>query len=435
VKQLVQRVLPSSRVGTSKIASQLGLTMAANIAFQLVGYLILMRLARTLPRAELGQFLLLTSLASLASLFTELGVNPWLTRQIAQQPEQARWWFPQVISLRLSLAVLYMLLFNGGIAAWRPDLVIAALLLSGHVFLEQLYFSFGAIFFAVGRARANVVAGAIGKGAMVVLVYGATAIDAGLHAIAFCHILSSVLLITVASTIARQLGYRLHLSGNLENFRLILQHSLPFFGLTALSMIQASTGLALLGVLQPYGTVASYGMANKLLEAARFLARPLQLVLLPVSARLASTGRRRTLYLLLRNALIIASALGFIIAVSFVVRAETIVQLLFGEGYGDAARVARVLLLSLPMMYLSTISMLLATAMQLEQIMFKLVAGCLTINVLVALTVIPHWGGLGAAWATSLSEGLLAFLTTVVVLRQLQTRGMNEVAQGYETTL
>ncbi|HTC24272.1 MAG TPA: polysaccharide biosynthesis C-terminal domain-containing protein, partial [Gemmatimonadales bacterium] len=185
---------------------------------------------------------------------------------------------------------------------------------------------------------------------------------------------------------------------------------LPLFAVAILTLVHSRVDTVMLGFMGTYRDVASYQAAYKLLEASRFAVRPATTVLFPLLAAMAVRREWDGLRTYMGRALASAGWIGLGIAAVLALGADVIVRLAFGRQYADAAPLLRVLVLSLPLLFVGNIAMMVSQAICRERDLLVRLAVCLVINVGANLIAIPRWGPLGAAWTTVGSELLLCVL-------------------------
>ena len=102
---------------------------------------------------------------------------------------------------------------------------------------------------------------------------------------------------------------------------------------------------------------------------------------------------------------------------------EELIRLLFGPNYADSTLPARILFLSVPMMYLNMLATTLAMSMRRERGSAVVLGLCVALNIALNTLWIPRLGTAGAAWATVVSQGLLLVLMLGLTLGPLLSTG------------
>ena len=407
-----------------RLAGDMGVALGSQLFYKLTGYVTLALLTRYLAKPEMGEFFFAATLAGTAVLFTELGTHRGLIRAAASDPARALEAVSDVVSFRLPLFALYFALINAFTWVARPELLPVMLLTSVYVALEELYLSFGSLFVGIQRLLHNALAGFCCRLALIGLVLFVIRADLGFRVILVAHVVANAVLVGVGYAIVRRRLGPVRLRWTRARAKSLTVESLPLFAVGVLGMVHAKVDTVMLGFLGSYSDVARYQAASKLLDASRFLVRPLTTVLFPVLAALVARGDWERLRTFSARALAGSGWIGAGVSAVLAIGAGFGVQLAFGARYADAAPLLQVLALSTPLLYVGTIAMMVSVAMRREREVARLLAVCVAANIAANLIAIPRWGPLGAAWTTVGSEllltGLLLRANAVWLLRPLE---------------
>ncbi len=409
-----------------KVKRDLVMAFSSHFFYKVVGYLVLMILTRYLTKEEMGGFFFAAALANFFVLFTELGTDSHVIREVAGNPERARRCFSEVISLRIPLFGLYFLALNGFALIFKPDLLLVIFLTSLYVFFDELYQGFGALFLGLKRVAYNVTAGVSTRLILVGLIFITVTLKKGLTEVLACYILANALLVVIAFAIFRRKIGSLKFTWDTDSARNILRVSLPFFILTLIGLVYYKVDSVMLGFMKPYSVVATYEAAYKLLEASRFIVRPMTMVFFPICSEMAARQDWSGIQTLLRKMLLVIGAMGGGMTLLVVTTAGFIIPTVFGPKYNDSITVLRILYLSVPLLYVSTVGGLLARSIFLERKTIKIMLICAITNIALNLMVIPIWSASGAACATVISEVILAFWLMRLNFQELRILGSKE---------
>ncbi|HEX9054529.1 MAG TPA: glycosyltransferase [Gemmatimonadales bacterium] len=414
------RPLVRSGASSQRLAGNMGVALGSQLFYKLTGYITLALLTRYLAKPEMGQFFFAATLAGTAVLFTELGTHRALVRAAASDPARALDAVSEVVSFRLPLFAIYFVLINAFTWVTRPELLPVMVLTSVYVGLEELYLSFGSLFVGIQRLLHNALAGFCCRLALIALILLAIRADLGFRAVLVAHVLANAVLVGVGYAIVRRRLGPVRLRWTRARAKALTVESLPLFAVAILGMVHAKVDTVMLGFLGSYSDVARYQAASKLLDASRFLVRPLTTVLFPVLAALGAGGDLERLRAYSARTLANSGWLGAGVGALLAIGAGMGVQLAFGSRYADAAPLLRVLALSTPLLYVGTIALMVSMALRREREVARLLAVCVAANIGANLIAIPRWGPLGAAWTTVGSELLLTALLLQSNARWLQ---------------
>jgi O-antigen/teichoic acid export membrane protein len=403
-----------------KIHSDLLIAFSTHFFLKLVGYLVLAIMSRHLAIGEMGEFFVAATLGTFFVQLTELGTNTYLMREVTRRPEQALQRCAEVVSLRLCLGGAYFILFIGFVVLFKPDLLMTAMLTSLSMLLEQFYLSFASLFFGLKRIAYNGFAAVSSKVLLVGAVITAVLLHGHLQSILLCFVLSNAVMVGLAIWLVQTNIGKIVLIWDTHVFIRLLQASLPFFVSGLLVIAHFNIDILMLGLIESYLVVATYGAGFKLLEVFRFLIRPVVLIFLPLCTGMVTRQQWQGVEALFKKMLLVTGALGGGMALAVVLAADRIIVVVFGAQYGEAAAVLKILFLSVPVLYMATTSMLVANAMQLEGKVARIMLICVAIHAVLCGSGILVWGVRGAAWATVIAEVIIAAWLTSLSFQELR---------------
>lgn len=392
-----------------KIKKDFLLASSSHFFYKVVGYFILTILTRYLAKNEMGEFFFAASFAGFFAMISELGINSYLTRKIAREPERALDLMSEVLSLRVPLYAVYLLLLNGFAYLVKYDLFPIIFLTSIYIFFDQLYQCIGSLFLALKRVSYNVFAGVSTRILLVGFILIAVATKGNLKSIVICYILANFFLVLIAFALMRQKIGKIWLVWNPESAKTILKASLPFFVLGILSLIHFKIDSIMIGFFLTYSEVATYEAGYKLLEASRFIIIPIGMIFYPTFSGMAGQKQWREIKRLFKKLLLILGAIGCFVTAVVGLTAGGIIPAVFGPKYDDSILILRILILSVPFLYTGMVGALVAKSILLEKKTIKIMMACVIANILLNSLAIPLWGSVGAAWTTLVTQALLAF--------------------------
>jgi len=418
-----------------KIKKDIFLAFSSHFFYKVIGYFTLMILTRYLTKDEMGEFFFASALATFFTLFTELGMNTHLLREIAKTPENASNYFSEVVSIRIPLFTIYFILLNGFAFVFKPKLILIIFLTSIYVFFEELYQSFGAAFLGLKKVKYNVISGVTTKLLLIALILVVVLFKGGLTTILIGFILANTFLVGIAYIIfSRKIDSPKFIWSRDSALR-IFRISFPLFLLSVLGIIHFKVDTLMLGFMKSYNVVATYEAAYKLLEASRFIILPIGMVFLPLISEMATNQKWSDIHLMSKKILFVTGAIGVGIAIVVVTGAGIIIPMVFGGKYNDSIVILRILFLSVPMLYMAAVSSFFVRSIHLERRAVKIMLTCVIINIILNIFFIQIWGAIGAACTTVITETILAVLLIILNFQELQARCSKETVNKLENTL
>lgn len=392
-------------------ARQVTTSMAGTVVARVSGALGALVVARLLGPEGKGEYALVVFIATFCGLFVSGGLGHWATKEIANG-EQLRW---VRSTLRLQAAIALGTASGAVVLTtiWRPadpQIVFVVAAYAFAVSITSLVFSV-----PIGMGRAGSVGAASASGGAVYVVslgllrhFDVLTVESAVLAAGACLLLSAALLGRSWRSIGRApTSRRRHLKA--------LRFGAPAMGGEVLILLMFRVDIAILAIWVSTADVGRYTVALGLTELIWVVADGVAYLLL--SRRGASLDR-------LQVARIVRSATAGMTVIALVlgIIADPVIGFLFGDHFRAASSVLWPLAIA-------------ATCLGL----WKMVAGHLissgysavrlhsTIVGFVAivalnLALIPHFGLMGAAWASAVAYGLTA---AVVVTKWLSVSALN----------
>jgi O-antigen/teichoic acid export membrane protein len=409
----------------TRLTADLVLAAATELLQKLSGFVVLAIVTRRFAPDVVGDFLLALTLGAVAAAITEAGTGRYLVREVAQRPAEARARLGEVLALRIALAVACLVLLAGAAAVLRPALVRVVIPTGAALLLAEVYFAYGAFLLGQRRVALRFVTGAVGPALGLSLAAVAAGAGAALSTVLAAWAAGVAAGAAAAAIVVRSRFGPVPLRPAGAEVRRAARAALPFFALSLLGLAHFKADTLLLFALAGPVAVAWYESGYKLLEASRVALRPAMMVFYPMSAALAASDPRE-LRRLVRRLLATALVLGVASSAVLVALARPILSLVWGATYAGAEPVAKILFLAVPAVYVELSAVFLAGAVRREGAAARLLAGALTVNVLLNLLAIPRWGPEGAAWVTVGTETATA-AALVLLLRAGRTRRAESV--------
>lgn len=391
-------------VNAVKLSLSLGATLVVTIAVRFW-------LPRELGPVLFGQLHFSESLAIAAFLFTALGVDMYIRKEVATRPEHASEFLGGLLLLRAFISVLAfggialtLSLMNKGALEWR----LAMLFGVGQIgFVLQQTLS--SLLHATGNVNELSFVNPIGKLVWGVGIVAGIGLGMGVEIVAAAFIVTewgkSIVLVQV---VRRYLPLTLRLDWTSAKHVLIV--STPFFLNFLAHRIYERIDVQMISVLVDDREVGLYGGAVNLATAGVLLMPVVSAVILPMGARIARESPDELDEVMKAQVRLVTTG-GALFSVMLVLHAPELIALLFGPEYEHSLLALRILAPMFPLTYIATLGSM--HLVQLDRIwsVAKISMLGLSMNPLTNLWTIP-WGAerLGAG-----GGGAGAAITSVLI--------------------
>jgi O-antigen/teichoic acid export membrane protein len=379
-------------------------------------------ITRYLGPALYGRYNVVINAAGIVAIVAELGLTTIAVREIAAKPDQVNRIIPAILMLRVVLGTLavvasvvlaWVLRYDGAlmglIAAYAATFVIRGIGAG----------AFGLLAVAKLRAHLSVIADGTENWLYLLIVFvGILTHQAGLAWFIEGTLVVAALNTAIIIALTRRLaGVHWQLVWNYAWS--LLREAFPLAIAGFFSTIYFRVDAIMLSKFSSVAAVGIYGVAYRFVETSSMINAMFASSFFPVLAYYFERDRNEfTFYY--RKAVEMVAVAGVSLALGVFLFSDTIVQLLNGAAYGEAAGVARICCVAIAFMFVNNIGahLLYAARQQKQLVWINLIV--LLVKVGINWVAIPLYGPAGAAAATAFIEiviGVLIFITVARVQR------------------
>jgi O-antigen/teichoic acid export membrane protein len=374
------------------------------------GLLFVVLATRTLAPDELSRYSLAAAIVLLATIVSDLGVTPVLTGAVSRDPRRSEHLLTTTLLTSAGLGLLgYVAAVTFAAIVYSPDTVVDVALaglgipasavgtsilaaLDGHRLLAR----------RSGITLAQTAVTAVGGLLLIQVGAGARGAIVALAAAPW------MALILGAASARRHSIWSGRLRFDAAASWQLLRRALPFAIGAGIGAVILRLDVVLLSLLASPGDVATYDVAQRLVESMSYLSSAVCVpALVMISARLG-TGQRSAAGQVYREAVRMAYLLGLPVSIVLVISADDIVALVLGPGYSHAAGPLAVLGAGLWVLFVTQVQVVVITAGLQIRLGLGLALVHLGLVVVLDIVLIPPLGPTGAAVAMTISWLVMA---------------------------
>jgi O-antigen/teichoic acid export membrane protein len=357
-----------------------------------------------------GQYAVAVNWVSILSVCSELGLNAFVVREVAHRKELAQYYLRNSIAIRMAFSVFFWLGLVGVSFAlnYEPVLKWAIAVIAIRIILDSVasgYFYLFQSFEMMGYySLVNI------WGSLIRLVGIVAVVMLGGGVIAACSIwtVSSLLGLVALIWKGEKLGWRPDFSLLRWNEAIAtLKSALPFATFGAFQTLYYRIDSVILKSLSGNEAVGYYDLSAKILFVVLAFSQIFGTAVFPALSAVrdyVQTFRRMTV-----KAIKFLLLLGLPITVGGWLLAKPIVLLVAGNKYLLAAPMFAILMLSVVPYFLSHVYCFVLGIYDTFRLNLQF-AVLFLLNAALNFILIPHWGGIGSAWATVFCEFFGIFL-------------------------
>ncbi|OGC64235.1 hypothetical protein A3J33_01820 [candidate division WWE3 bacterium RIFCSPLOWO2_02_FULL_53_10] len=399
--------------------------IAANTVYQLIGkgvgvvstIITVALVTRALGVSQFGEYVLITTVPAFLYLVADFGLNAVFLRQIAADNHHVQK-FGSLLVLRLGLSLLTFLLAlsYAFLSPFDPLVKGGIALAATTVFAQGAYTSLNALFQHGLRYDLSVAAGIVSSiFAVLAFIWGFWQ-GAGLIFFVGAWAVTTFVLALLALALSWRLAERPVFGGDLKFARGLFLAAVPL-GLTLIfSQINWMADVFLLRARDSAEALGIYRLGYKVFE--NILPIPIFFVnaLYPVMLEDYKRGLS-SLWLRMRKSIQILMAAAVFLAVGGFLLAPLIILILGGQDFSASTLVMRILVLSLPIFFLTAPLQWFLITVGKEKILPVIYAAAAVLNISINWFFIPRYSYFASIAATIAAEGLILILLLVQTIR------------------
>ncbi len=365
-------------------------------------FLVIVLLWRHLGDERYGRFAAMVVYVTLVGVIADLGTQTIFIRDVSRDRDLFRRYLGNLVSARLALSVVALVVLAAALRLLSPSLF--PYTLAGFALLLTTSYSslLRGIFYVRGRLAYEAVA--IVVEAVVLLGLTLFAISRQASWDAFLWVYAASYLFTCLFTFA-VLRWRWQ-EGIVPRFEPALIRALVLAGLPlalgfTITTIYAQLDIVLLQVFKNFQMVGWYSAANKYVDAVAWIPQSAMGAVFPALAMLSRGDHKRLAFAYQKSYKMLA-LVALPLAVGIAITAPAIVHLT--RGFDQSIPALQFLAPSIALLFVNNAFIYALTAINRQADFTRLALMTLVVNVILNLALIPPFGYLGAAIASTLTE-------------------------------
>jgi O-antigen/teichoic acid export membrane protein len=378
------------------------LVVGARALAKLAVFVVVVLLWRHLGADAYGRFATMIVYATLVGIIADLGLQTVFIRDASRDRTVVARYLGNLLSARLLLSLLALVILAGALRLLSPSLFPYTLA----AFVLLLTTSYSSLLRAVFYIRGRLGYEAIAIVAESLLLLGLTIGAIQQHATwdAFLWVYSASYLFTCLfafGVIRWRWHERVTIALEPAFVRRVLAAGLPLALAFTITTVYAQLDIVLLQLFKNFQVVGWYSAANKYIDAVAWVPQSAMGAVFPALSLLAAGDRRRLVFAYEKSYKMLA-ILGLPLAIGAVVTADSIVHAT--RGFEQSIPALRILAPSVALLFVNNAFIYTLTAINRQLDFTRLALFTLAVNVILNLVLIPPYGYLGAAVASTITE-------------------------------
>jgi O-antigen/teichoic acid export membrane protein len=378
------------------------LVVGARAVAKLAVFVVIVLLWRHLGADHYGRFATMIVYVTLVGIIADLGLQTVFIRDASRDRTVLTRYLANLLSARLLLSLAALVILAAALRLLSPALYPYTLA----AFVLLLTTSYSSLLRAVFYIRGRLGYEAIAIVAESLLLLGLTLLAIQRRATwdAFLWVYSASYLFTCLFAFG-VIRWRWHerVTIRLEPafVRRLLAAGLPLALAFTITTVYAQLDIVLLQLFKNFQVVGWYSAANKYIDAVAWIPQSAMGAVFPALSLLAVADRRRLVFAYEKSYKMLA-ILGLPLAVGIGVTADSIVH--FTKGFEESIPALRILAPSVVLIFVNNAFIYTLTAINRQLDFTRLALFTFVVNVVLNLALIPPYGYLGAAAASTITE-------------------------------
>jgi O-antigen/teichoic acid export membrane protein len=381
------------------------LVVGARALAKLAVFVVVVLLWRHLGADNYGRFATMIVYVTLVGVVADLGMQTVFIRDASRDSSAFTRYLANLLSARLLLSLVALLILAVALRLLSPALFPYTLAAFALLLTTSYSSLLRAIFYIRGRLGYEAIA--IVAESIVLLALTLVAINRRATWDAFLWVYTGSYLFTCLFAYA-VLRWRWHerVAVRLEPVfvRRLLLAGLPLALGFTITTVYAQLDIVLLQLFKNFQMVGWYSAANKYVDAVAWIPQSAMGVVFPALSLLGARDRRRLAFAYEKSFKVLA-ILGLPLAVGLGIMADSIVH--FTRGFEQSIPALRILAPSVVLLFVNNAFIYTLTAINRQLDFTRLALFTLAVNVVLNLALIPPFGYLGAATASTITEAAL----------------------------
>lgn len=340
---------------TNRVAKNTTYLTAAYVGQKVLTFCYFLLIARFIGVSDIGKYVFALSFTTIWSVLIDLGCSPLLTREGAKDKNKLPQLLSTVISVKVVLAiVVYAIAAIAVNLLGKEPLVRELVYIAGAIMVLD---SFSLTFYAAFRARQELQYESLGMilGQICIFIVGVSAVllHWPLHALIAAILVGSTFNAVYSFwLLKRHAGLKLTLHWHWSIIKPMLIAALPFAVAGVFARLYGYLDAVLLSTLGGDSQLGWYSAGYKITFALQFIPQAFAAALFPAMAA-AYASDRSLLAKTFEKSMFVLLIVSVPISAGVAVLAPQIIGLMYGAAFAPTAVALRILILSLPFVFLS----------------------------------------------------------------------------------
>lgn len=414
-----------------RIAKNTTSLFVAQFIVSILSLLLSVFIARYLGDVNFGKYTFALAYVAIFSLFSDLGYNTLMIREVAGNKLQASKYLNNVLSIRvlLSFIIFTVIVISINLMDYPPHTKNIVYILGLSTLITMVSDVFRVIFQAFEKIEYVAMTRTLFTLVRVLLCLFVLFLGYGLIEIVLVFLITSIFDFIVSFFICKRKFVKPNIEFDINFLKDTIKFAIPLGTLSFIGIINTRFDTLMLSVMIGDAAVGWYNAAYNLILGLNPIPRLFMTAILPLMYSL-HVSSKESLKILSEKSLKYLFALGLPLAVGISMLADEIIILCYGDDFHFSIIVLQILAWDILLMFLINPLGGLLISMKKEKnvnIFFGLTA---LLNIILNLILIPSYSYIGAAVATVISETVLVTFYLLFISKYFHKFSLREIMTG-----
>lgn len=393
------------------IAKNTSVLAISQVITSILGFVLLIYIARYLGEVGFGKFNFAVSFTALFIIFADFGISNLIIRELARNKELTNGYLSNVslIKLLLSFLAFGLIAVTINLMDYPQDTTYAVYLFGIYMILTSFALTYRSIFQAFEKMEYHAIVMIIEKLIIFTLVLFVLFSGYGLIELAYVYVFAGIVDVTISFSIVLIKIAKPKLAIDFSLWKTIIIGSIPFALNVLFGVLFFRIDTVMLSVLKGDAAVGIYSAAYVPLLALGVIPTVFIAAIYPVMSRYFVSSKD-TLESFTSLSSKYMAIIGFPIAMGCFILAERFIALFYADQFSASIIAFQILALFIPLRFVSSITGTLLTSINRQSIRTVSVGLSALFNIVLNAAMIPYLSYIGASIATVLSEVFLYFV-------------------------
>lgn len=390
----------------------------AQIIVSILSLILSIFIARFLGETLFGKYSFAIAFVAIFTLYSDLGYNTLMLREIARNNENAKKYLQNVLAIRIVVcSILFsLILISINLLEYPQDTKNVVYILAGAALISSVTDVFSIIFRAFEKMEYEALTKTLFNLIRVSLGIIILFIGYGLIELSLVFLFSSLFNFTLSFVLCKKKFVNPMIEFDLTFLKNTLKIAIPLGTLSFFGIIYTRIDTVMISLIQGDAPVGWYNAAYNLILGLKPIPKLFISVLLPLMYNYSTSSKRALNYLFEKSfKMLYCAGLFFVIVTcSF---ATDIITIAYGESYYNSIIALQVLSLDILLIFLINPLGGVLISTNCEKSMNFVYIFTVICNIGLNLILIPAYSYIGAAFATIICELLLITIYIYIVLK------------------